>query len=102
MPDQATPDVVATEEAPPGALLHESFQPEQASVVTPDAEPGHPPLLLLQMFAGQVAPGKFMFCRQATLTPDFAIGLGQYLVNEGRKAKTGLVIPGTAVPADLK
>jgi hypothetical protein len=87
------------------AMKAEEFAPATCTVSAPDAADlsnGSPPTLTLHLFVGELAPGHYVEVKRALLGADFAIQLGEHLVSEGRRVKTGLVIPQAQAPADLK
>lgn len=84
---------VQEREEPAGAsaFIDESYVPGSLGVVA-DEDPGPNARLRLQQFVGPVGPNLFMFCRTAALTPEVAVQIGEMLVAEGRRLKTGLVL----------
>lgn len=80
------------------ALIKESFVPQELNVTANEPALGEEPVLTLDLFIGQLAPDLFIQCKSATLTPETAIAVGEHLVKEGRKLRSGLV---TGSPGDL-
>jgi hypothetical protein len=80
------------------ALKVTSFTPDRLNVLAP--EPGQKGDLLLQAFLGPVLPNTYLDGTEIRLNPDAAIGIGEYLVEEGRRVKTGLVTGRSLVGAD--
>lgn len=82
---------------PSSAVLEEKVHPTVINVITPDRQPPGKPLLLLQMLAGELSPPQspvaiYMVAKVAELEADMAITLGEHLIREGRRAKSGLEI----------
>ena len=85
------------------AFVQEGIVPGYADVQATENAPGQPAQVRLNLYYGPLGPNLFMFCRTATLPPADAIQLGEILVREGTRVKSGVEIPAVgAVPADLR
>ena len=83
---------------PVSALIEEKFHPGVVNVISP---PGMG-VLLVQMLVGEISPpqspvGVYVAAKLCELDADTAIALGEHLIREGRRAKTGLEIPAPAI-----
>jgi hypothetical protein len=87
------------------ALTEENFVPGLMNVAAHERDAEQPARVILQQFYGPVGPNVYMWVRNARLTPDEAIAIGEILLREGQRVKSRIArieIPAVGVPADLK
>lgn len=84
------------------AFTEESFGCEMLNVIVQEAQPGVVPSVSIRFLAVPLPNGTFAKAFIPRLLPELAIQLGEHLVREGQRVKSGVVIPMTRFPQGLR